>query len=85
MACDAAIHAGGKAMELGPALLAVGEGEWPDHFEPFAAAPDPAWIQPALSAADTQRWRGPGRGWRLPRHSYPRAVKIKMSNYPRKR
>jgi len=58
VACDAAIHAGGKAMELGPALLAVGEGEWPDHFEPFAAALDPAWIQPALSAADTQRWRG---------------------------
>ena len=37
---------------------ATGEGEWPDHFEPFAAALDPAWIQPALSAADTQRWRG---------------------------
>ena len=37
-------------MELGPALLAVGEGEWPDHFEQFAAALDPAWIQQALSA-----------------------------------
>jgi hypothetical protein len=37
-------------MELGPALLAVGKGEWPDHFEQFAAALDPAWIQQALSA-----------------------------------
>jgi hypothetical protein len=33
VAGDAAIHAGGKAMELGPALLAAGEGEWPDHLE----------------------------------------------------
>ncbi len=37
-------------MDLGQALLAVGEGEWPDHFEQFAAALDPAWIQQALTA-----------------------------------
>ena len=36
-------------MELGPALLAVGKGEWPDHFEQFAAALDPVWIQQALN------------------------------------
>lgn len=37
-------------MDLGRALLAVGEGEWPDHFEQFAAALDPVWIQQALAA-----------------------------------
>lgn len=37
-------------MDFGQALLAVGEGEWPDHFEQFAAALDPAWIEQALSA-----------------------------------
>jgi len=37
-------------MDLGQALLAVGEGEWPDHFEQFAAALDPVWIQQALTA-----------------------------------
>lgn len=36
-------------MELGRALLAVGAGEWPDHFEQFAAALDPVWIQQALT------------------------------------
>lgn len=36
-------------MDLGRALLAVGEGEWPDHFEQFAAALDPEWIQQALT------------------------------------
>jgi len=37
-------------MDLGQALLAVGEGEWPDHFEQFAATLDPEWIQQALTA-----------------------------------
>ncbi len=40
-------------MDLGPALLAVGAGEWPDHFEQFAAALDPAWIEQALTATGT--------------------------------
>jgi len=40
-------------MDLGPALLAVGAGEWPDHFEQFAAALEPAWIAQALSATGT--------------------------------
>ncbi len=40
-------------MDLGRALLAVGEGEWPDHFEQFAAALDPVWIQQALTATGT--------------------------------
>ena len=37
-------------MDLGQALLAVGAGEWPDHFEQFAAALDPLWIEQALAA-----------------------------------
>jgi hypothetical protein len=37
-------------MDLGAALLAVGEGERPEHFEQFTAALDPEWIQQALSA-----------------------------------
>lgn len=37
-------------MDIGQALLAVGDGERPDHFEQFAAALDPAWIQQALTA-----------------------------------
>jgi len=40
-------------MDLGAALLAVGEREWPEHFEQFAAALEPAWIQQALSATGT--------------------------------
>ena len=40
-------------MDLGPALLAVGVGEWPDHFEQFAAALDPEWIEQALIATGT--------------------------------
>ncbi len=40
-------------MDLGAALLAVGEGEWPEHFEQFATALDPAWIQQALTATGT--------------------------------
>ena len=35
-------------MDIGQALLALGDGERPDHFEQFAAALDPAWIQQAL-------------------------------------
>ena len=37
-------------MDIGQALLALGDGERPDHFEQFAAALDPAWIQQALTA-----------------------------------
>lgn len=40
-------------MDLGAALLAVGEREWPEHFEQFAAALDSAWIKQALSATGT--------------------------------
>jgi hypothetical protein len=40
-------------MDLAAALLAVGEREWPEHFEQFAAALEPAWIQQALSATGT--------------------------------
>lgn len=40
-------------MDLGQALRAVGEGEWPDHFEQFAAALDPVWIEQALTATGT--------------------------------
>ena len=37
-------------MDLEQALLAVGEGEWPDPFEQFAATLDLEWIQQALTA-----------------------------------
>ena len=40
-------------MDLGRALVAVGKGEWPDHFEQFTAALDPEWIAQALSATGT--------------------------------